>query len=114
LLPEPFGRIDVEKYTGRGDLIADRRDAVLELERLPAVAIGLQESPKLLADRDVADAALLHRRRPRRPILDVGADLRHIEAKPPSFDAVSAAQFSQLRVAHGRGLVVEIAEVRQD
>jgi hypothetical protein len=114
LRPESFGRIDVEKHARRGNFSADRRDAVLELERLPAVAVRLQELPELLADQRVADAALLHLRRPLRPIRDVGADLRHTEAKAPSFDAIATAQLSHWRVAHGRGLIVKIADVWQD
>ena len=90
------------------------RGAVLELDGPLAVAVRLQEAPQHLADRDVTDAALLHLRRPMRPVGDVGADLRNAEALAPGLKAVAAAQLAELRVAHGRGLVVEIGEVRQD
>jgi hypothetical protein len=87
---------------------------MLELLRLVAVAVGLQEAPQRLADCDVANTALLHFRCPYGPVGDVGADLRNAEPGAPGFELIAAAPLAELRIAHGGGLVVEITEVRQD
>ena len=109
-----LGYISVERHTVNLDPITDRRDAVLKLERFLTGTIRLQEIPQRLSETAIADAACLHFRRPRRPILDVGPGLGDAEAYAPGFEAIPTAQFPKLRIPHSRGLIVEIGDVRQD
>jgi hypothetical protein len=50
LLAPPLGCLEIEGNTVRCDLIADRRDVMLELQGLLAVTVRLQEFPDLLTD----------------------------------------------------------------
>src|SRR5262249_17449623 len=54
---QPLCRRRIEGCARRGELLADRGDAVLKLERCTRVPVRLQESPELLADVHVAYAA---------------------------------------------------------
>jgi hypothetical protein len=97
--------------------VADRGDAMLEIECLAAVAVGLQELMQRLADRHVGDAPLLHLGSPLRPVVDAGADLRHAEPHAESLDAVAAVNAAVpeggVRRAR-RDFAVDLAEIGQD